>query len=232
MTKPAETILVIEDDASLATGIAHNLRYEGYRVLVASDGSSGLELALAERPDLLVLDLMLPRLSGFDVLRTLRSEGLELQVIILSARGQEADKVKGLKLGADDYLTKPFGLAELLARVEAALRRPRLARAQAEQQPIAFGEVAVHLGRREVTRTGRPVTLTAKEFDLIVWLATHPGRPFSRDQILRQVWGWDYEGTDRTVDNFVRNLRAKLEPDPAEPRHLVTVHGVGYRFEP
>jgi len=231
MTRPKETILLVEDDASLAMGIAHNLRYEGYTVHVAGDGAAGLKTALAERPDLIVLDLMLPRLSGLEVLRTLRAEGLEMQVIILSARSQETDKVKGLKLGADDYLTKPFALAELLARVESALRRPRMERARAAEQSLTFGDVELNQGRHEVTRAGAPVSLTAKEFDLLVYLATHPGRPFTRDQLLRQVWGWDYEGTDRTVDNFIRNLRAKLEADPAQPRHLVTVHGVGYRFD-
>jgi DNA-binding response OmpR family regulator len=227
-----ETILIIEDDVSLAQGLAHNLRYEGYRVLVAADGDSGLRTAVDELPDLIVLDLMLPGLSGLEVLESLRGEDLGMQVIILSARGQEKDKVLGLKLGADDYVAKPFGLQELLARVEAALRRPRLQRRAQAEEEIAFGRVAIHAGKRQVYKDDTEVHLTAREFELLMELVTHPNRAFSREHLLRRVWGYDYEGTERTVDNFVRSLRRKLETDPAQPQHLLTVHGVGYRFEP
>jgi DNA-binding response OmpR family regulator len=228
--KPHEPSLVVEDDVSLARGIAHNLRYEGYRVLEAADGEAGLRLAVDARPDLVILDLKLPRMRGLDVLSAMREAGLETQVIILSARGQEADKVAGLGCGADDYVTKPFGVPELLARVEAALRRPREARRDEAAREIAFGTVRMLPGRRQVLRDGAEVRLTPREYDLLLFLATHPDRPFDRDTLLQRVWGWDYEGTPRTVDNFVHALRAKIEQDPAAPRHLVTVIGVGYRF--
>jgi two-component system, OmpR family, alkaline phosphatase synthesis response regulator PhoP len=232
VTVRTETILVVEDDRSLAAGIAHNLRYEGYKVFLAPDGPIGLKMALEHRPDLIVLDLMLPGASGLEVLRMIRAEGLEMQIVILSARDQESDKVAGLRLGADDYLTKPFGLAELLARIEAALRRPRLERERRARQTHAFGAVVIQVGTRDVRSAGEPVKLTTTEFDLLLYLVTNPGRPFTREQLLRRIWGYDYDGTERTVDNFIRALRAKLEPDASQPRHIVTVHGLGYRFDP
>ena len=225
-----ETILVVEDDESLARGIVHNLRFEGYEVLVASDGETGLRLACDARPDLVILDLMLPRMKGLDVLAALREVGLGMQVIILSSRSQEADKVAGLRAGADDYVTKPFGVNELLARVEAALRRPREARSRGAEEVLTFGGVTILPGRRQVLRGIQELHLTSREFDLLYFLATHPDRPFDRDTLLRQVWGWDYEGTPRTVDNFIRGLRMKIEADPSAPRHFLTVLGVGYRF--
>ncbi len=227
-----ETILVVEDDASLALGLAHNLRYEGYEVLVAGDGETGLRLACDEGPDLIILDWMLPRMSGVDVLRALRAEGLEMQVIMLSARGQEADKVAGLRHGADDYVAKPFGLRELLARVDAALRRPRREQQARAAADIVFGAVVIQPGLRRVTRAGRVVSLTRREFDLLLELVSEPERPRDRETLLRRVWGYGYEGTERTVDNFIRSLRRKLEDNPAEPRYLQTVHGLGYRFVP
>lgn len=229
-TPRKETILVVEDDESLARGVVHNLRYEGYEVLVAADGETGLRLACDARPDLVILDLMLPRMKGLDVLAALREAGLAMQVIIVSARGQEADKVAGLRGGADDYVTKPFGVNELLARVEAALRRPREARLREAEATLDFGDVTILPGRRQVRRGDAELRLTPREFDLLYFLATHPDRPFDRDTLLRQVWGWDYEGTPRTVDNFIRGLRLKIETDPSAPRHLLTVLGVGYRF--
>ena len=230
--KPDETILVVEDDAALARGIAHNLRYEGYRVLEATDGETGLRMAFDAQPDLVILDLMLPRMRGLDVLAAMREAGLATQVIILSARGQEADKVAGLRGGADDYVTKPFGVPELLARVAAALRRPREARQEDAGRELAFGTIRMLPGRRRVLRGNVAVRLTPREYDLLHFLVTHPDRPFDRDTLLRQVWGWDYEGAPRTVDNFIHSLRTKLEDDPATPRHLVTVVGLGYRFLP
>lgn len=228
--KPDETILVIEDDVSLARGIAHNLGFEGYKVLQAADGVSGLRLACDARPDLVILDLMLPRMRGLEVLAALREAGLAFPVIILSARGQEADKVAGLRGGADDYVTKPFGVSELLARVEVALRRSREARRRESEPVLVFEDLVIRPDRRLVVRSGSEVRLTAREYDLLFFLATHPDRAFDRDTLLRQVWGWDYEGTPRTVDNFIHSLRNKLEADPAAPRHFLTVQGVGYRF--
>lgn len=225
-----ELILVIEDDVNLARGIAHNLRFEGYRVSVASDGHSGLRMACDERPDLILLDLMLPGIGGLEVLRSIREVGLTMQVIILSARGQETDKVTGLLQGADDYVTKPFGIQELLARVEASLRRPRQARQ--DEAPLTFGAYSIDGSSRTLRRDGEDVRLTGKEFDLLLFLVRHPGRSFSREVLLREVWGFGYEGTERTVDNFVHQLRIRIETDPAKPQYIKTVHGIGYRFTP
>ena len=225
-----EKILVVEDDVSIRAGLELNLRLEGYRVLAAADGERGLELARSERPELIVLDLMLPGCSGLDVLRALREEGQEMEVLILTALGEEPDKIAGLKLGADDYITKPFGVAELLARIDAALRRGRLARERRAKERVRFGEVTIDRGRRRVERSGAGVKLTGREYELLLLLAEHPDRVFSREQLLRDVWGLDYEGTERTVDNFISRLRSKLERDPSAPEHLVTVHGVGYKL--
>jgi DNA-binding response OmpR family regulator len=204
-----------------------NLRYEGYEVIQAQDGARGLELAVTDGPDLIVLDVMMPKLNGYEVLRELRSRGVRTPVLVLSAKGMERDKVLGLDLGADDYVVKPFGVAELMARVKAVLRR----RWGDDGQVVRFGEVAVNLGTRGVTRADAPVDLTAQEFKLLAHLVSNPGRTFSREELLSGAWGIDYEGTPRTVDTFVRQLRQKLEPDPEEPRYILTVRGLGYRFE-
>jgi DNA-binding response OmpR family regulator len=225
-----ETILIVEDDASIREGLELNLKVEGYRVLSAEDAATGLELARSSSPELILLDLMLPDGSGLDLLRTLRREEHEMQVLILTARGLESDKVRGLQLGADDYVTKPFGLAELLARIDAALRRDRLARRRTAGARLAFGAVEVDRGAQEVTREGEPVKLTHREYELLVHLAEHPDRVFSREQLLQAVWGEDYQGTTRTVDNFISSLRNKLERDPSHPTHILTVHGAGYKF--
>lgn len=231
MPPPAEPelVLVVEDDRALAVGLDLNLTAEGFRVLVARDGDAGLRLALAERPDLIVLDLMLPCLDGFELLRQLRRNGETMPVIILSARGEEQEKVRGLNLGADDYVTKPFGLAELVARIHATLRRER--RLKESSSVLEFGELEIDLTSKTVTSSGVAIKLTAKEFSLLAYLAREPGRAYSRERLLQAVWGFDYEGTARTVDNFVRNLRVKIEPDPARPRFIQTVHGIGYRFQ-
>ena len=226
----AGTILVVEDDRSLRDGLAVNFQLRGYRVLTAADGEAGARLALDERPDLIVLDLMLPGLDGLEVLGRLRGREIETPVLILSARGQVADKVEGFRLGADDYLTKPFQLPELIARVEGMLRRSRKLRAA--PAPIVLGELEIDVSARRVRRGGREVALLAKEFDLLCLLARHPGRPFTREAILERVWGWDFEGTTRTVDNYILSLRQKLERDPARPRHIRTVRQVGYKLEP
>ncbi len=205
-----------------------NLRFEGYEILQAQDGRQGLALALDEAPDLLVLDVMLPELNGFEVLKELRQRGRDTPVVVLSAKGAEPDKILGLNLGADDYVVKPFGLQELLARIKAVLRRRY---PSAGQAPVAFGDVQVDLAAKTVTRAGQPVEFTAQEFKLLVHFLTHPGRTFSREELLSGAWGYHYEGSARTVDNFMRQLRLKLEPDAEAPRHFLTVRGLGYRFE-
>jgi len=206
-------------------GLRMNLEAEGYEVALAQDGETGLALA-REGWDLIVLDVMLPRVNGFEIVRALRAEANQTPILLLSARGAEVDKVTGLGLGADDYVTKPFGLAELLARVRVALRRSGVH----GDEEWRFGEVVVHVGRREVVRAGKPVELTAKEFDVLATLVRAHGRVLSREQILDAVWGANHHGTTRTIDNFLAQLRTKLEDDPAAPRYLLTVRGVGYRF--
>ena len=221
----ARTILVVEDDASIAIGLRINLEKEGYRVLVAEDGEQGLALARDHSPDLVILDVMLPRLNGLEVLDALRREGREMPIIVLSARSGEMDKVAGLELGAEDYVSKPFSLAELLARVRAALRR-----GPATSALLAFGDVVIDTSARQVRRGGALIEMTATEFDVLLCLVRARGRVLSRENILRDVWGPDHHGTPRTVDNFMQQLRAKLETDPQEPRFIQTVRGVGYRF--
>ncbi len=232
---PQRTVLVVEDDASIALGLRINLEGEGYRVLVAEDGERGLELARRDAPDLIVLDVMLPQMNGLEVLQALRSEGRMMPIIILSARTGEMDKVTGLELGAEDYVAKPFSLAELLARIRAALRRPPLARpARVEAAPvpsvIRFGDVEMDVAARTVVRAGVPVENTATEFDVAMCLIDARGRAMPRDEIFQHVWGPNHHGTPRTIDNFIQQLRAKLEPDPVKPKHFLTVRAVGYRF--
>jgi two-component system alkaline phosphatase synthesis response regulator PhoP len=227
MTEERPRVLVVEDDLSILTGVSMNLRFEGYEVLQAQDGAQGLQLAVQESPDLIVLDVMLPQMNGYEVLRELRGRGLRTPVLVLSAKGLERDKVLGLDLGADDYVVKPFGVAELMARVKAVLRR----RWGEDGEVIRFGEVAVDLSHKTVSRAGEAVELTAQEFRLLAQLISNPGRTFSREQLLSGAWGLDYEGTPRTVDTFVRQLRQKLEPDPDQPRYILTARGLGYRFE-
>ena len=227
MSEDSGRILVVEDDLAILTGVSMNLRYEGYQVLQAQDGPQGLQLAVSEKPDLVILDLMLPRMNGYEVLRELRRRGQRVPVLLLSAKGMERDKVLGLDLGADDYVVKPFGVGELLARVKALLRR----RYGEEGTVVRFGDVAVELEDKRVLRGGKPVEMTAQEFRLLVHLLSQPGRVFTREELLSGAWGVDYEGTPRTVDTFMRQLRAKLEPDPDHPRYFVTARGLGYRFE-
>jgi two-component system, OmpR family, alkaline phosphatase synthesis response regulator PhoP len=228
MSDKPRRILVVEDDLAILTGLSMNLRFEGYEVLQAQDGRQGLARALDEAPDLMVLDVMLPELNGFEVLKELRQRGRDTPVVVLSAKSTEPDKIVGLNLGADDYVVKPFGLQELLARIKAVLRRryPPLA-----QVPVAFSDVRVDLTAKTVTRADKPVELTAQEFKLLAHFLAHPGRTFSREELLGAAWGYAYEGSARTVDNFMRQLRLKLEPDPEAPVHFLTVRGLGYRFE-
>jgi len=235
-------ILVIEDNADLAYGLRNNLEIEGYVVEVADDGSKGLESARRLRPELVILDLMLPRTDGFRVLRDLRAEGLWMPVLILTARGEEADKVRGLKLGADDYVTKPFALLELLARIEALLRRSRAGAGQGagpgapdgrldERTMERFGQVEVNRAFRTVSRRGQPVELSPKEFDLLLALLGRDGAVVPRLVLLREVWGYSDAVVTRTLDTHIAELRRKLEDDPSDPRHLLTVRKMGYRLQ-
>jgi DNA-binding response OmpR family regulator len=228
MTAPAgRRVLVIEDNADLAYGLRNNLEIEGYAVEVAGDGAAGLERARAGQPDLVILDLMLPELDGFRVLRALRGEGSTVPVLVLTARGQESDKVRGLKLGADDYVTKPFGLLELLARVEALLRRARPRPAAGRER---FGEIEVDRAARVVARRGQPVDLAPKEYDLLLALLDAGEAVVPRLELMRRVWGYSDAVVTRTIDTHVAELRRKLEADPARPAHLLTVRKVGYRL--
>jgi two-component system alkaline phosphatase synthesis response regulator PhoP len=220
-------ILLVEDDPGLRLTLTHRLGSEGYRVETAGDGEEGLARAVGDAFDLLILDVMLPRKSGFDVLRDLRQRGIGTPVLMLTARGQVADRVVGLKLGADDYLTKPFEMAELVARVEARLR----VRPTDEAHPIyRFGTVEVDLRRAEIRRDGAPVTLSAKEFQLLRYFVAHRGATLSRNELLDEVWGYDAMPTTRTVDVHVAWLRRKLETNPRHPRFILTLHGLGYKF--
>jgi len=222
-------ILVIEDDRAIALGLKLNLRKEGHEVRLAQDGDEGLQMSLAGDVDLIVLDVMLPKRNGYELLRELRQRGNAASVLMLTAKGTESDKILGLKLGADDYLAKPFGLGELLARVQALLRR-RPADPRAHER-VRFGEVEIDLGAQTVQRAGAPVEFTAQEFRVLRYFIESRGRALSREEILARCWGAEYGGTPRTVDNFIRSLRVKLEANPEEPRHILTVRGHGYRFE-
>ena len=225
-----ETILIVEDDRSVRDGLVLNLKLQGYRVLSANDGDEAMRMAFDAHPDLIILDIMLPGFSGLDILSELRSRNRIVPVLVLSAREKIEQKVEALELGADDYVTKPFELRELLARVDALLRRHR--RFEKNDAPIAIGEVSIDPLHRKVTLGDAPVELSAKEFDLLLLLARAPGRPFDRESILNAVWGYDFDGTTRTVDNFVVSLRQKIERNPAKPKHIVTVRQIGYKLEP
>jgi DNA-binding response OmpR family regulator len=232
-----DKVLVVEDEQTLLETLEYNLTRQGYEVHTAADGPTALEVARQERPDLIVLDVMLPGLDGFEVCRVLRQE-MSVPILMLTARDDEVDKVVGLEVGADDYMTKPFSMRELLARVKALLRRVRLIRQEmsSEDQLAAsdvwtFDDLTVNLTRCEVSRGQEVLRLKPKEYDLLVFLARNRGMVLSRDLILERVWGWDYSGGSRTVDVHVRWLREKIEPDPAHPVRIVTVRGVGYRFE-
>jgi two-component system, OmpR family, alkaline phosphatase synthesis response regulator PhoP len=223
------TVLVVEDDRAIALGLRLNLRKDGHEVRMAPDGESGLQSALDPEVDLVVLDVMLPQRNGYEVLKELRRRGSNVAVLMLTAKGLESDKILGLRLGADDYLAKPFGLGELLARVQALLRR----RPKKEETThvIRFGNVEVDLDRQTVERSDAAVDVSPQEFKVLRLFIQSAGRALSREDILARCWGAEYEGTPRTVDNFVRSLRVKLEENAEEPRHFLTVRGHGYRFE-
>jgi DNA-binding response OmpR family regulator len=221
-------ILVIEDDPAILRGLRDNLECESYDVITASDGEAGERLVFEKAPDLIILDLMLPGLSGYEICRHVRGRGVRTPILMLTARGEEGDRVLGLDLGADDYLTKPFSIRELLARIRALLRRSQPANALPESG--AFGAVTLDFRAYEARRNGEPVELTRKEFGVLRLLIARAGQVLSRDELLNEVWGYEHYPTTRTVDNHVASLRAKLEDDPAQPRHLLTVHGVGYKL--
>jgi DNA-binding response OmpR family regulator len=221
-------ILVVEDEPNMVVGLRDNFEFEGYEVITASDGVEGLERALAESPDLVVLDVMMPRMSGLEVCKQLRAKRASLPIIMLTARGQEVDKVVGLELGADDYVTKPFSIRELLARVKAVLRRTAVLPKDQEQH--SFGDVEVDLRRCRVVRSGKALDVSSKEFELLKYFICHSGETLSRHRLLEDVWGYEHYPTTRTVDTHLVRLRQKLEPNPEEPQYFLTVHGTGYRF--
>jgi len=220
-------VLIIEDDPTLLRGLKDNFEFEGARVHTATDGQAGLDRALELRPDLIVLDLMLPKVNGYEVCRYLREEKMETPILILTAKSQESDVVLGLKLGADDYVTKPFSIKELLARAEALLRRTKARTART----IEFGDCRLDLESRTLSRDAREVPLSPKEFELLAYLAQNSGRALSRDNIMASVWGYDAMVTPRSIDRFVNALRNKIEPEPTNPRFIKTVREFGYKFD-
>jgi two-component system alkaline phosphatase synthesis response regulator PhoP len=221
-------ILVVEDEEAILLGLAETFIYAGYEVLKASEGKSAVELAVNERPDLILLDIMLPGLTGFEVCRQLREKGMQMPVIMLTARGDEFDKLHGFEMGADDYVTKPFSVDELLARVKAILLRGRAH--ESGPRTYTFDDVVLDLDSRTLAKAGEDVTVTRTEFDLLAYFLANEGKALSRDQVMNDVWGTEYYGTQRSLDSFVANLRRKIEKDTHNPVHILTVHGVGYKF--
>jgi DNA-binding response OmpR family regulator len=222
------TILVIEDEPAILRGLADNLKFESYEVLTAADGETGYRTLREKKPDLVILDLMLPKMSGYELCRKARGEGVTVPILMLTARGEEADRVLGLDLGADDYVTKPFSIRELLARVRALLRRANPPRALPDE--LRFDDVAIDFRSYEATKAGRALEMTRKEYQVLRFLAARAGEVVTRDELLNEVWGFENYPTTRTVDNHIASLRNKLEDDTSEPKHLRTVHGVGYKF--
>ena len=223
-----ETVLIIEDDATMLRGLKDNFEYKGYRVVTAADGEAGLTAALEVKPDLIILDIMLPKINGYEVCRLVRKEGMTMPIVMLTAKGEESDIVLGLNLGADDYVTKPFSIKELLARAGAMLRRAR----QEEKDVYEFGDFSLDVPARQLRRSGRPVKLSPKEFRLLELFVKKPGRAFTRDEILNAVWGYDSFAGPRSIDRFVTTLRGKIEPDPHSPTFIHTVREIGYKFDP
>ena len=236
-----QKVLVVEDERTLQDTLAYNLRSQGYNVVTAGDGYEALDVAREETPDLILLDIMLPGIDGFEVCRILRKE-MNVPILMLTAKDEEVDKVVGLEVGADDYMTKPFSMREMVARVKALLRRVRLIREEVVaasgqpatveiDEPMQFGNLELDLARREVRLDGEAVRLKPKEYDLLVFLARNRGIALSRDLILDRVWGWEHAGSSRTVDVHIRWLREKIEADPSNAQRIITVRGIGYRFE-
>jgi DNA-binding response OmpR family regulator len=224
-------ILVVEDELEMQKGLRDNLKFEGYDVDVADDGEKGLKKILEGKHDLVLLDVMLPEMSGFDVCKNAREEGIRTPIIMLTAKGEEIDKVLGLELGADDYITKPFSLRELLARIKAVLRRKEGA-ASLNENKIAIGLLQIDFGIYNASRRGKPIDMTPKEFEILKYLWKNKNQVVSRDALLTNVWGYDESISSRTVDNFILKLRQKIEPSPSKPRHIVTIHGIGYKLIP
>jgi two-component system, OmpR family, response regulator len=222
-------ILIVEDDSNILATLKYNLGKEGYDTLTAVDGAQALEMARESKPGLVILDIMLPKMSGFEVCRIIRKE-MDVPIIMLTARDDEIDKVTGLDLGADDYMTKPFSMRELLARVRALLRRTDI-KNTAPEIPVKLGDLEIDILHHLITRAGANLPLSPKEFDLLVFLTSNKGLVFSRDQLLEKVWGYEYSGDTRTVDVHIRWLREKIEENPEAPKRLITVRGVGYKFE-
>jgi DNA-binding response OmpR family regulator len=227
MADASECILIVEDDPAMLRGLKDNFEFEGYRVRTAADGRKGLDEALGRRPDLIVLDIMLPLVNGYEICRAVRRDGLDMPIIMLTAKGQESDVVLGLNLGADDYVTKPFGINELLARARVLLRRRR----QGQPEVLEFGPFRLDTTARRLLRGSKEIALTPKELALLELLARRPGQAMTRDAILRHVWGHNVLVTWRSVDRCVTTLRGKIEPDPARLRYIHTVRQIGYRFE-
>lgn len=229
--EPKKTVLIVEDEKNIVDIVRFNLRREGYETLEAYDGEAGLALAREKKPDLILLDVMMPKMMGFDVCRTLRDEGDNVPVIILTAREEEEDKILGLEIGADDYITKPFSMRELMARVKANIRRTAMVSAPTESAMSAGGELTINTDSLQVFKGGRAIELTQREYELLTFLASHPNKVFSRVDLMEQVWNYGYVGDDvRTVDVTVRRLREKIEDDPASPRYILTRRGVGYYY--
>ena len=223
-----ETVLIIEDDAAMLRGLKDNFEFKGYCVLTAADGEEGLNTALNKKPDLVILDIMLPEINGFEVCRLIRKENLDMPIIMLTAKGEESDIVLGLNLGADDYVTKPFSIKELLARAEALLRRSR----QAEQDVYEFADYRLDIPARQLRHKTDEIKLSPKEFKLLELFVKRPGRALTRDEILNAVWGYDCIVEQRSIDRFVTTLRNKIEPDPHNPTFIRTIREIGYKFEP
>jgi DNA-binding response OmpR family regulator len=222
-----DNVLIIEDDPAMLRGLQDNFELRGFRATTAADGKRGLEAALSEKPDLIILDIMLPGMNGYEVCRRIRETGLDMPIIMLTAKGQEEDIVLGLRMGADDYVTKPFGVKELMARAEAFLRRYKAV----ERELHCFGECELNVASARLTRKGEEVALTPKEYKLLCYFLSRPGRALARDDIMSAVWGSDILVTARSVDRCIATLRGKVEPDPHRPRHIRTIRDIGYRFE-
>jgi DNA-binding response OmpR family regulator len=222
-------ILIIEDDLSILRGLKDNLEYEGYKVLAETNGKKGLDLASRERIDLVLLDIMLPGMNGYEICRNLKKSKPDLPILMLTARGSEMDKVSGLDIGADDYITKPFSLPELMARIRAALRRTRTD--PIEYETYSFGHIKLDFKKLKAFRGGKEIPLSSREFDIMKYLIRHDGEAVHRHDLLNEVWGYEAMPTTRTVDNFILDLRKKLEEDPSNPKYFLSVRGVGYRFE-
>jgi DNA-binding response OmpR family regulator len=223
-----ETVLIIEDEAVMLRGLKDNFEFKGYCVLTAADGEEGLNLAINKKPDLIILDIMLPKINGYEICRIIREEKLEMPIIMLTAKGEESDIVLGLNLGADDYVTKPFSIKELLARAAAFLRRSK----QTEQDVYEFADFKLDIPARKFTRKGKEIELSPKEFKLMELFVKKIGRALTRDEILNMVWGYDCIVTPRSIDRFVATLRNKIEPDPSNPVFIHTIREIGYKFEP